>query len=238
MGRVLVRCSTRPGWVTCGRRRWLVVGPRLRRSGASRSARRPRPAAGSRRRRRGSGRIRRFFRRRVRRRAMPPMSESSIASVRNCTRMWVLVTPRARQGPISGASLEHRDQHDVADADRADEQRDRAEAEEQAVQCSFVRGAGDEYVGGPTDGDLAGVLGVGEVGGGGQHLRRRGEGWDIWSARSPASGSRSPPFAEVGVTSRDVTPGRRHPSAMVGAARAAGRLTTDYPAPGVTMPDS
>ena len=45
-------------------------------------------------------------------------------------------------------------------------------------------------------------------------------------------------FAEVGVTSRDVNPGRRHPSAMVGAARAAGRLTTDYPAPGVTMPDS
>src|SRR3954451_13000080 len=45
--------------------------------------------------------------------------------------------------PDFGAAFEHADEHDVADADGADEQGDRAEAKEQAVERAFGVGAGD-----------------------------------------------------------------------------------------------
>ena len=54
---------------------------------------------------------------------------------------------RAAQ-PDLGAALEHGDEHDVGDADGADEQGDGAEAEEQAVERALGGGAGDERVGG------------------------------------------------------------------------------------------
>ncbi len=73
--------------------------------------------------------------------------------------------------PDFGAAFEHADEHDVADADGADEQGDRAEAEEQAVQRAFGVGLGDQRVGGLADGDLVGVFGVG--GGGEDVVRRR-----------------------------------------------------------------
>jgi hypothetical protein len=55
----------------------------------------------------------------------PPASASRIASLRNWLRICPLVVPSARRSPISEA-LEHRDDHDVRDPDRADQQRDRA----------------------------------------------------------------------------------------------------------------
>src|SRR5262249_16853309 len=60
-----------------------------------------------------------------------------------------------------GAAFEDGDDHDVGDADGADEQRDRAEAEEQAVEGAFGLGLGDEGGGWLGDGDLAGGFGVG-----------------------------------------------------------------------------
>ena len=69
-----------------------------------------------------------------------------------------------------GAAFEDADEHDVGDADGADEQGDGAEAEEQAVQRAFGVGLGDQRVGGLGDVDLVGVFGVG---GGGEHSRGR-----------------------------------------------------------------
>ena len=60
-----------------------------------------------------------------------------------------------------GAAFEDGDDHDVGDADRADEQGDGAEAEEQAVERALGVGLGDQGVGGLADVDLAGVLRVG-----------------------------------------------------------------------------
>ena len=46
--------------------------------------------------------------------------------------------------PDLGAALEDRDDHDVGDPDRADQQRDRAQAEEQGVQGALGVGLGGE----------------------------------------------------------------------------------------------
>src|SRR5262249_53861175 len=67
---------------------------------------------------------------------------------------------RAAQ-PDLGAAFEDGDDHDVGHPDGADEQRDRAEAEEQAVEGAFGVGLGDEGGGWLGDGDLAGVFRVG-----------------------------------------------------------------------------
>ena len=50
---------------------------------------------------------------------------------------------RAAQADLR-AAFEHADDHDVGDADRADEQRDGAEAEEQAVEGALGVGFGGE----------------------------------------------------------------------------------------------
>ena len=63
--------------------------------------------------------------------------------------------------PDLRAALEDRDDHRVGDADAADEQRHRAEAQEQAGQRVVGLGARGERVRRPADVDLLGVLGVG-----------------------------------------------------------------------------
>src|SRR5215469_5342846 len=63
--------------------------------------------------------------------------------------------------PYLGAAFEDGDDHDVGHPDGADQQRDRAEAEEQAVEGALRVGLGDEGGGGLADADLAGVFGVG-----------------------------------------------------------------------------
>src|SRR5580658_1960680 len=73
------------------------------------------------------------------------------------------------------AAVEHRDDHDVGHPDRADQQRDRAQAEEQGVERALGVGLGGERVRGLGDGDLAGVFRVGlraeqAVDGGGDSL--------------------------------------------------------------------
>ena len=72
---------------------------------------------------------------------------------------------RAAQ-PDLGAALEDADQHDVGDADGADEERDGAESEEEAVERALRFGAGGERGGGLADVDLVRRL---RVGGGGEH---------------------------------------------------------------------
>ena len=81
--------------------------------------------------------------------------------------MWPLVAPSARRSPISERRSRTRDDHDVGDADRADQEGDGAEAEEQAVERALGVGLGDEGVGGLADVDPAGVL---RVGGGGEEV--------------------------------------------------------------------
>ena len=70
---------------------------------------------------------------------------------------------RAAQ-PDLGAALKHGDDHDVGHPDRADEQGDRAEAEEQGVERALGVGQGGERVRGPGDGDLVRVFRAGLVG--------------------------------------------------------------------------
>ena len=99
--------------------------------------------------------------------AAPPSSASRIASAEELDADLAFGrAERAAQADLR-AAFEHADDHDVGDADRADEERDRAEAEEQAVEGAFGVGFGDERVGRLGDVDLAGVLGVG---GGGEHV--------------------------------------------------------------------
>src|SRR5262249_21553810 len=71
-----------------------------------------------------------------------------------------------------GAPFEHRDDHGVGDADAADQQGDRAQAEQQRGQRGVGGVFGGERVGGPGDGDFVGVL---RVGGGGQDRGDRGD---------------------------------------------------------------
>src|SRR5580704_15928050 len=59
------------------------------------------------------------------------------------------------------AAFQHRDDHDVGDADRADQQGDRAEAEEQGVQGALGVSLRGKHVRGLGDIDLAGVFRVG-----------------------------------------------------------------------------
>ena len=61
--------------------------------------------------------------------------------------------------PDLGAPLEHGDDHRVRDPDPADEQRDRAEAEEERVNALGRGRARLERVGRPGDVDLLGLLG-------------------------------------------------------------------------------
>ena len=63
--------------------------------------------------------------------AMPPTPASSTASTTNCVRTWRRVAPERAAQPDLAAPLEHRDHHDVGDADAADEQRHAAEPEQQ-----------------------------------------------------------------------------------------------------------
>ena len=72
-----------------------------------------------------------------------------------------------------GPALEHRYDHDVGDADSADEQRHGAEPEEQRVEGALGLGPCDECVGGTADGDFARY---GGVGGGGED---RSDGGDL-----------------------------------------------------------
>jgi hypothetical protein len=72
------------------------------------------------------------------------------------------------------AAFQHGDDHDVGDPDGADQQRDRAEAEEQGVERALGVSCGGERVRGPGDVDLVGVFRAGlraeqavDAGGGG-----------------------------------------------------------------------
>ena len=67
---------------------------------------------------------------------------------------------RAAQ-PDLGAAFQHRDDHDVGHPDRANQQRDRAQAEEQGVERALGVGLGGQRGGGLGDADLAGVFRVG-----------------------------------------------------------------------------
>jgi hypothetical protein len=62
-----------------------------------------------------------------------------------------------------GAALEDGDDHDVGDADRADDERDGTEAEEHAIEGAFGVGPGDQGGGGLADVDAARILRVPEV---------------------------------------------------------------------------
>jgi len=64
---------------------------------------------------------------------------------------------RAAQ-PDLRAAFQHRDDHDVGHPDRADQQRDRAQAEEQGVERALGVGPGGERVRGLGDVDLAGAF--------------------------------------------------------------------------------
>src|SRR6185437_13578124 len=70
---------------------------------------------------------------------------------------------RAAQPDLLTA-FQHGDDHDVGDADAADEQGDGAEAEEQGVQGALGVGLGGERGRGLGHGDLVRVLGTGLVG--------------------------------------------------------------------------
>ena len=83
---------------------------------------------------------------------------------------------RAAQ-PDLGAAFEDGDDHDVGDADCADEERDGAEAQEEAVEGALGVGLGDEGGRGLADVDLAGVL---RVGGGGEQVVD-GVDWSVWA---------------------------------------------------------
>jgi hypothetical protein len=83
-----------------------------------------------------------------------------IASARNWARIWPRVAPRAAQ-PELGAAFQDGDDHDVGDADRADQEGDGAEAEEQGVERALGLGPGGEGVRGAGDVDLAGVFRAG-----------------------------------------------------------------------------
>ena len=74
------------------------------------------------------------------------------------------LAPGGAQGaaqPDLLAAFQHGDDHDVGHADRADQQRDRAQAEEQGVERALGVGLGGQGVRGLGDVDLAGVLRVG-----------------------------------------------------------------------------
>ena len=75
--------------------------------------------------------------------------------------MLPLVAPSARRSPISLAAFEDGDDHDVGDADGADEQGDGAETEEESVQRALGIGAGGERGGGLADVDLVRGFGIG-----------------------------------------------------------------------------
>src|SRR6516165_5720099 len=96
-------------------------------------------------------------------------------------------TPEADLGP----ALQDRDDHDVGDSDAPDQQRHRAEAEEQAVERALGRGAGDQRGRGATDLDAAGGFGVG---GGGEDLL---DGGDLVGGRAHVDGGRMPVETEV-----------------------------------------
>ena len=67
-----------------------------------------------------------------------------MASDRNWVRMWPLVAPEGAAQPDLGAPFEDGDDHDVGHADGADQQRDRAQAEEQAVERAGGVGLGGQ----------------------------------------------------------------------------------------------
>ena len=99
--------------------------------------------------------------------ARPPRADRRRASARNCS---ADVAAAGAQGPAQadlGAAFEDGDDHDVGDADPADQQGDRAQAEEQPVVGAFGGHFGFEDVGGAARVDGGGV---GRVDGGGQHV--------------------------------------------------------------------
>src|SRR5260221_1482394 len=73
--------------------------------------------------------------------AAPPARDSRMASARNWADLAAGGAERPAQ-PDLGATLEDGDDHDVGDPDRADQQRDRAEAEEQGVEGALGVGLG------------------------------------------------------------------------------------------------
>jgi hypothetical protein len=80
--------------------------------------------------------------------AAPPASASRVASERNCVPDLGPGGAERAPEPDLGAAFEHADDHDVGHADGADEQRDGAESEEQAVERAGCLGAGGERGGG------------------------------------------------------------------------------------------
>src|SRR5258708_33141615 len=73
--------------------------------------------------------------------AAPPARDSRMASARDWADLAAGGAERPAQ-PDLGATLEDGDDHDVGDPDRADQQRDRAEAEEQGVERALGVGLG------------------------------------------------------------------------------------------------
>src|SRR5260370_25500189 len=119
--------------------------------------------------------------------AAPPARDSRIASARNWARIWPQVAPSARRSPISERRSSTEMTMMLATPNRADQQRDRAQSEEQGVERALGVGLGGERVRGLGDVHLAGVFRVGlraeqavDCGGGG--LGVDGAGGDLRGA--------------------------------------------------------
>ena len=130
-----------------------MAGGRLTRSGARRSGRAPRPCGPGRTRRRCRSPRRSRTTSRPRRRDLggplqervtvheapkpsampiaPPASDSTIASTRNCSSTSTVARADRQAQADLARPLGHRHQHDVHDADAADEQRHRGDARQQ-----------------------------------------------------------------------------------------------------------
>ena len=109
---------------------------------------------------------------------------------------------RAAQ-PDLGPAFEHGDDHDVGDADGADEQRYGAEAEEQAVERALGVGAGDQRLGGLAHVDLARGLGLAAA----ARSDWTASTWLVWARHVDGRGMTV--GAEVGFRGRGSRRGRR-----------------------------
>ncbi len=65
---------------------------------------------------------------------MPPNSDSTTASTRNCISTWRGLGADGEADADLARPLGHRDQHDVHDADAADEQADAGDRRQEAGQ--------------------------------------------------------------------------------------------------------
>ena len=85
------------------------------------------------------------------------------ASTRNWRRTSLFLAPMALRVPISRGALGDGDQHDVHDADAADEERNRGDAAQQEAELHDACRCAGEDVGPVLDHEIVGIGEVGEV---------------------------------------------------------------------------